>query len=44
MVCFNDLQQDGEKHAKELFEALENKLRDEDNRRNQKARHRFALR
>ncbi|KZT30239.1 ribosomal protein S5 domain 2-like protein [Neolentinus lepideus HHB14362 ss-1] len=38
------LVQDGEKHAGELFAALEAKLREEDVRRNQKARDRFILR
>ncbi|TFK85688.1 ribosomal protein S5 domain 2-like protein [Polyporus arcularius HHB13444] len=33
----------GEQYAKELFTALETKLREEDNRRNIKARDRFAL-
>ncbi|KAL7278157.1 ribosomal protein S5 domain 2-like protein [Trametes coccinea BRFM310] len=35
---------DGEKYARELFNALETKLREEDIRRNVKARDRFALR
>ncbi|PCH34762.1 ribosomal protein S5 domain 2-like protein [Wolfiporia cocos MD-104 SS10] len=35
---------DGEKYAKELFTALESKLRDEDLRRNVKARDKFASR
>ncbi|KAI0364643.1 ribosomal protein S5 domain 2-like protein [Pilatotrama ljubarskyi] len=35
---------DGEKYARELFNALETKLREEDVRRNVKARDRFALR
>lgn len=43
-VCPNNFAQNGEKHAKELFDALEAKLRDEDVRRNQKARDKFALR
>ncbi|KAH9939766.1 ribosomal protein S5 domain 2-like protein [Epithele typhae] len=34
---------DGEKYARELFNALETKLRDEDTRRTVKARDRFAL-
>jgi exosome complex component RRP42 len=36
--------QDGEKYAQELFTALNAKLRDEDVRRDQKARNRFARR
>ncbi len=36
--------QEGEKYAKELFTALEAKLRDEDLRRNQKARAKFSVR
>ncbi|EIW52788.1 ribosomal protein S5 domain 2-like protein [Trametes versicolor FP-101664 SS1] len=35
---------DGEKYARELYNALETKLREEDVRRNVKARDRFALR
>jgi exosome complex component RRP42 len=38
------MRQDGQKYAKELFNALDAKLRDEDLRRNQKARDKFALR
>ena len=35
--------QDGEKYARELFSALESKLRDEEARRTVKARERFTL-
>ncbi|TFK51393.1 hypothetical protein OE88DRAFT_1659383 [Heliocybe sulcata] len=38
------LVQEGEKHARELFAALEAKLKEEDVRRNQRARDRFVLR
>jgi len=34
----------GENHARKLFQALENKLREEDLRRNQKAQAMFDLR
>ncbi|THG97132.1 hypothetical protein EW026_g4818 [Hermanssonia centrifuga] len=40
----SDLISEGEKYAKELFTALEAKLRDEDLRRNQKARAKFSVR
>lgn len=36
--------QEGEKHGRELYSALEAKLREEDVRRNQKARDKFVLR
>lgn len=36
------LMQDGEKYARQIFSALNTKLKDEDVRRNQKARDRFA--
>ncbi|KAF9005209.1 ribosomal protein S5 domain 2-type protein [Cyathus striatus] len=39
-----DLMKDGEKYARDLFVALDMKLKDEDIRRNQKARERFAKR
>lgn len=38
------LPQAGENHAKKLFQALENKLQEEDLRRNQKAQAKFDLR
>jgi exosome complex component RRP42 len=36
--------QDGEKHARSMFTALESKLREEDIRRNQKAKNKFSAR
>ncbi|KAJ8072717.1 hypothetical protein PM082_016276 [Marasmius tenuissimus] len=38
------VQQEGEKYAKEIYSALTSKLKDEDIRRNQKARDRFVNR
>jgi len=38
------LPQAGENHARKLFQALENKLREEDLRRNQRAQAKFDLR
>ena len=36
--------QDGEKHAREVYRSLNAKLKDEDLRRNEKAREKFAKR
>jgi exosome complex component RRP42 len=36
--------QDGEKHAREVYHSLNAKLKDEDLRRNEKAREKFAKR
>jgi len=44
MAQMKDFVKDGEKYARELFMALNAKLKDEDVRRNQKARERFAQR
>jgi exosome complex component RRP42 len=35
---------DGEKHAREVYHSLNGKLKDEDLRRNEKAREKFAKR
>ncbi|TFK35812.1 ribosomal protein S5 domain 2-type protein [Crucibulum laeve] len=44
VVLLKDLVKEGEKYARELFIALNSKLKEEDIRRNQKARERFARR